>query len=369
VVSNFFYSILFVPLYFCLPKRNWIFYSAFGYADSTKYIFDKAIAEGLECYYILDTKQEKEALIDHPHYERFIVAKTIRCYFVAAYTKVTYLTHGYGNLPYILFFSIVIQLWHGFPIKKILLDSKFDTNKYKSKVVNKIFLFFYKKRIQSYDIIIAPSETCRAIFSSAFSNEKICVLGSPRQAKLLENLKVSGGAHPNKIIFLPTWREKTLEFEQGLKELFSNDFSSFLQQHNLYLDVALHPFNSHLITNLNSSPLNRVRLINSGSDIYSTVVNYNYFIVDYSSLMFDLYVISSNLIFFAPDKFSYEKERELYFNLEEIAGSQICISVAELKERIREIRAGLPCSQARLGDFVQKIEDPIGRIIELGKSI
>ncbi|HHQ2324138.1 TPA: CDP-glycerol glycerophosphotransferase family protein [Providencia rettgeri] len=255
-------------------------------------------------------------------------------------SKSIFLSHGIGLLPISCFLTKRIQLWHGYPIKKILLNSKFDTIKYQSKILNFLYLTFYKIRIKiSYSYLITSNSILGNELSDSFryKKNKVIYYGSPSQEVAENNKRKRDDIH-YKVLYLPTWRDGKDNIVKIIQSISDTLDYNFLKENNIIIDIKLHPYEMDRI-NINNRENNRINFItNDPENMIELYSCYNCLITDYSSACFEFAPLGGNVIFFAPDLFEYTKERGLTLEYKELANNKIAYSLPELKEAIFESR-------------------------------
>lgn len=322
-------SLLILPLFILFrvlsPKRNYYFYAPMELKGNIKYLYD-----------FYSKKGKKTIKINKEEINKLTLLQYIKFLFSIGNSKSIFLSHGIGGLPISCLFSKRVQLWHGYPIKKILLNSKFDTIKYKSKILNNIYLFFYKLRIKiSYSYLVTSDSILGNELADSFKykKNKILYLGSPSQ-EIAENQKKQETLDAHKILYLPTWRDgknNIIDIIQSILNFLDDDF---LEENNIFIDIKLHPYEMKKIKfDLNKS--NRINFItNDISDMINLYTNYDCLITDYSSACFEFSPMGGQVIFFAPDLIEYINERGLTINYGKLARQKEVHSVIELKNAI-----------------------------------
>ncbi|WP_225741001.1 CDP-glycerol glycerophosphotransferase family protein [Pseudoalteromonas nigrifaciens] len=352
-------TVLFFPLSLLKRKNIMLFYSDFDYADSTQFVFEETVKQGHRAYYLSKTGNLDKIPNEFKQY--VLEVTSIKAAFYLSRGKVLFLTHGFGQLPLLFFGLKVIQFWHGVPFKKILLDSEFDTKKFHSNFLNHIYIKLYKKRINLYDYIVSTGERTSQIFSNSFgvSAGRVLNFGSPRHQKMAE-FKIAPRAI-KKVIYLPTWRDDRTVLGNTCEKILSADFQAQLCEENIQLDISFHPFDQVFFSNyFNQNP----NVLKSTFNIYEQFNEYDAFIVDYSSVAFDLSTITDNVLFLLPDIKQYQSERDLYVDISEVAGELCATNQVELLELLREIKNNTNLyNNIKKLKFVEKNDNPIQKII------
>lgn len=245
---------------------------------------------------------------------------------------------------------INVQLWHGFPLKKIGTRTE-------------LFKKLYRKEISEYTHkVISYSEIYSSLFNASFPNdeEKYEICGMPRNDLLFNNninlfSKFFCNIKNKKIIaYLPTYRTWQYDMKPngnrnwnnlfGFEDFNLERFVSFCRENNYFffcklhhmeynkLDLNIYDQYSDVIGFLNEDELEK-----SNIDLYELLSSIDMLITDYSSVYFDLLLRDIPIIFAPVDLESYEKNRG--FNLEPYdfwAPGDKVYSQNELQKAIKE---------------------------------
>ncbi|MGI6010625.1 MAG: CDP-glycerol glycerophosphotransferase family protein [Ruminococcus sp.] len=229
--------------------------------------------------------------------------------------------------------QILIETWHGTPLKKIGLDSTIEGNPQASqRRSHKLYLHDSKM----YDYLVSPSAFCTKVFATAFGldqlNKKNILIetGYPRNDYLLNYTKDDADAIKEElnipkdkkvILYAPTWRDNqhtlgvgnTLDVEQHffkfLDEL-SEDYVVIMRLHYIVANkVDLSAYAGKVFDYSKLDDVNKLYVI---SDILIT---------DYSSVFFDYANLNRPILFYMYDLEEYQTQiREFYIDLTELPG-------------------------------------------------
>lgn len=258
------------------------------------------------------------------------------------------------------FFSVRskrINLWHGFPLKKIGSYQKEHQNK-KKNFKNRLFHRIYFCSIPGYwgkNYLLATSGFSSKILGEAFecSKNEMLISGYPRNYEVnmekpiqyisekekpyLDEIK-KHQADGNAIIgYFPTFRDEreTLLFGTNnpmeLKEILD-----FFEENNIKVAGKFHfagkgdqfkEANNHeVFINLPSD-----------ADVYSFLSEIDILITDYSSIYFDYLLWSKPIIFFPYDLEYYrDQDRGLIFDYEEFTPGPKAFNISDLKGILAE---------------------------------
>lgn len=346
--AYYFYSALFIQK----DKNIWVFGALRGqkYLDNSRYLFEYVHKfTKIQAVWISRDKKLVEKLRELGYKAFSDTSKEGIAYLQKA--KVAVITHRgtkeNGDLPFCHINSKtkIIQLWHGIPLKKVAFDDtifsyKVDETKFSWKLksfIKKTFLPFLDY-VHKPSMIIALSKDTKDIFSQAFRipNEQVVITGYPRNDMLLESkVKLDG---IKKIIYMPTFRGNyNTDFYLFLQYGFDiQKLDNYLSQHNMQLDIKLHPFNKpsqNLLKQLESSK--SISFIDTDS-IYEILDQYSLLLTDYSSIYFDYLLLDRPIIFTPFDKENYlQQDRDFYFDYEEVTPGPKANNWDEVLEYIR----------------------------------
>lgn len=329
------YLIFQLPIYFCSfvirkDTKIWLFGSWSGqlYNDNSKYLFEYMINEKIDIkvYWLTKNKEllkelkesNKPVLYCFSPKGVYIQLRAGACFFTQSHS-LDFLGSAVCRS------NLLVQLWHGMPLKKILNDDEAYNKGRKSKLVfllNKIFPWL----IDKWDIVICPSKQAEKIFRSAFGEDiRIINSGFPRNEgfsktdynadieKVIEN-----------VIYMPTFRGRATTIESNyLIEEYLNDSGfdfdiinnlCFEKKINFY--VKLHPSNElSFDLEKNIAKLSNIFLIKKNFDFYKDSGDFDLLITDYSSAFFDFIITGKPVLHVAFDLQEYITEnRDLYFD-------------------------------------------------------
>lgn len=329
-VSYAFISMILLPicliLRFFSKNNRCFFYSPLGLKGNIKYLHEFYKRKGEECYFIDPKKLNLKGFL--------------KLNIELSRAKVIFLTHGIGKLPLICFLIPRIQLWHGFPLKKILLNSDVDTKKFKNGLFNYIFKVIYRFRIYiSYTYLVTSDSLLghELIDSFGFNKQKVLLLGSPSQERA-EIVKCKKNNSSFRILYLPTWRDGSDRIFDILSEFISEIDDCFCKENRIVMDIKLHPYdmqknkykalnNSECITIINDD-------IEDMIDFYS---NYQCLITDYSSACFEFAPVSNKVIFYVPDFQQYINDRGFTVDINLLFNGREVTNIEQLKMALLEV--------------------------------
>ncbi len=234
-------------------------------------------------------------------------------------SKYVFFTHGLYAGVDIPKNHIVVNLWHGMPLKKIgFLDHNF------------------KGTMQKFTYTIATSPLYQEVLSKAFQipKEKVFITGQPRNDLLLNSdkkilKKFNIDPCPNRKIFMwmPTYRKSIMKDRRtdgkesdGFPILSLNDLeevNSALKKIGSYMIIKLHPMDSLTLKNFrqytNIQIIKNEDLEKKGVQLYSLLGATDALVTDYSSVFIDYLLTSKPIAFTVKDMEEFSKSRGFIF--------------------------------------------------------
>lgn len=269
---------------------------------------------------------------------RFVKFKSKEYFYLYAKAKY-WLTNC--RLPYELYKKdnqVYIQCWHGTPLKKIGCDITIGSNKKVSLNALKSSYIDESKRL---DFFISPSAFASKCFKSAFKldDKKILELGYPRNDSLIvnasdhyyleairKNLNIPLGKKV--VLYAPTWRDNNVSRSTGKHTLVN-----FLDDSNFVcgLDELVFLYRGHYFTHLEESSSSFID-VSDYDNVNDLMLISDLLITDYSSLLFDFALLNRPIMFFMPDRDTYENEnRGFYLNIDTELPGEIFTNIDDLR--------------------------------------
>lgn len=235
-------------------------------------------------------------------------------------SKHIFYTHGALNGIECLGKQIVVNLWHGMPLKNIgYLDNKTEED------------------VAHFTFTIATSEQFQNVISKVFrvDKSKVLITGLPRNDKMnkfrniLNKLGIDGKRYNKKILWMPTFRKSSVGDKRndgiskdGQLPLLSSeelkDFNTYLNDNNILLLVKLHPMDS--LQKSDFCELSNIKIIVNDDfeiieeQLYSIFNEIDALITDYSSVYFDFMILNKPIGFVMDDLGEYNSSRGFVFD-------------------------------------------------------
>lgn len=246
--------------------------------------------------------------------------------------------------------TILLNTWHGTPIKKICGEGHNVKNK----------LGFGSKKGSKIDLMTAQSNYDAEIFERLFNvnRDNILICDLPRNDNLSnytdnECLMIKsklGIKDLNKkvILYAPTYREFSLDTEKNCvlslpinldkwREILEEEYIVLLRAHYEVVELLNIRTDDNFIINATSYPeLNDLMKV---SDLL---------ISDYSSIFFDYSILERPMLCYAYDQQEYEQQRGIYLNINELFKGNLLKTENELLKRILSLRYHDECEKTRI---------------------
>jgi len=273
----------------------------------------------------------------------FIKKNSIRGIYYYIRSKHVFFTHGLYSEKKIPKNHILINLWHGMPLKNV---GKLDG----------------KEEVPKFSYTVATSKKYQIVMEKVFDvpKRKVLITGQPRCDLLFENknslLRIGiQKDNYNKVIFwAPTYRQSIIgdirndvisENILGLPVVSLSELKTLnehLEKLNSFLIIKIHPMD---ILNLYKLPsyshilvLNNEQLLTNQIQLYNLLGECDALLTDYSSIYIDYLLLNKPILFVASDFDEYLDTRGFLFsNMKELMPGPIASNFTELIILLKEI--------------------------------
>ena len=333
-IVNFCKTMIYKTLYNIKPQKDiWIFSSVDNekYNYNSKYLFEYVLhkEKDIHPYFVINDDLLREKLQNKYGKDFFIETKTKLGIKTALSGGVWFTSAGlplYGiNLNKN---RLIINLWHGVPLKKIALmenkSSKFE--KY----------YFHKIFSQNYSYILTTSKNLIPIMKDSFhvKDEIIKVWGQPRNDCLFKevnknvlcNLFKDLLGYNKLILYAPTYRDNEDTRIFPFEDYNKNELEKYLEENKTIIFIRTHISESAKTKKYLGK---RVLLLNENliEDIMEVLSLFDMLITDYSSVHFDFAYMKKPVVYTQFDKedfFAGQIYDEGYFSYENDGFGPVC---------------------------------------------
>ena len=227
---------------------------------------------------------------------------------------------------------IVVNLWHGIPLKKIVLLEEH------AGVLQK--LYFKQIFSNKYSYVLTTSTHLVPVMAKSLGVEEkiVKVWGQPRNdmlfvrqsaSEILESIFENEVGNEKVIqysdkfiLYAPTFREHAPTKLFPFKEFELNELLSFLEENRIFLCIRMHLYDTtgyEWLKKLDGSG-SRIRFLNEdrASDIMEILNVFDLLITDYSSIYIDYLITEKPVLFLPYDREKYLKDRGLNFDYDRV---------------------------------------------------
>lgn len=263
-------------------------------------------------------------------------------------------THGLGDVHrYGQRGAVIVQLWHGAPLKKLHADSPAVTSLGglgRIPGLSGLMRWMYRRGTSSISLFPTGAECFVDSLCSAFTltPRQVRVTGEPRADVLFTGtvaeriaaaravLAPHLGDHPDArvVLYAPTWRDG--EPDPSIPTPAQWELlEQTCERHNLVLLVRPHPLGVGDYTYQSS----RVRLLTSAQQPESMPLLWgvDVLITDYSSMLVDFTATERPFVLLAPDLEHYRATRGLYVDYSWLAGGPWYRNWDQVSERLHQL--------------------------------
>jgi len=359
-------KLLRVPLYIAgrlatlvIPRTRdlWVFGSAAGLSDGGWALYRHAAQRGERAVWL--TGGDREAADARAHGIPAADKHSLRGFWLTARAAVTVVTHGFGDVNrYAATGGVIVQLWHGIPLKRIGVDAAVTTAspvRFGGALVGRALAVLYRGTQGRIRVLPAASELVRGRLESAFglTSARVPVTGEPRvdvlsqgtaerrrEAAVRELGELLGDRHGDlrdapRVLYAPTWRD-------GAADPAAPDAAeiallrALLDETGAVLLIRSHPLGGGDYAAALGA---RVRLLTSDlvTDVTPLLPGMDVLITDYSSLAFDAALVPLPTVFFAPDLDAYARSRGFYGTYRDVAGDDVPTTWGQVAGRVRAL--------------------------------
>lgn len=329
------FSISFISLLIPVKRNLFLYGSWFGtkYGDNARYFFEFVSKNHpeIDSYWI--TKESDIALQLSSNGYNVIQQGSIKALWLHLRAQAVFCNTSHESDLWGLMLNrktLVFNLWHGTPIKKIGFDA-LDSNIDKAKLgvsarrsikslLPKALFSSLKAFVTKKTYYLASSEVVSKVLQSAMGAKQtdIIIEGYPKLDHLINAEKNLASGN---ILYAPTYRG-TYNSENDLLTEFGfepEQVNTWLQQNNKQLVIRLHPANNlpeDIADKLND--FSHIR-VGDSRDLYESLIDYELVITDFSSLYYDCLAINVPVLLAPFGLESYiQNDRPLYFTPEEL---------------------------------------------------
>lgn len=315
-------------------KNRWLFSSAgntaFNY--NSKYLFEYVLKNhsDISPFYVINDEEKRAELNAEYKTDCFINTNTKDGIKTALSCKVWFTSAGLPVYARNLYKNyMIINLWHGIPLKKIALEDK-NLNFLKRLLFNEIFS-------KNYSYVITSSKSLSKIMQRSFNvpPHKIKIWGQPRcdrlfdktdRREVLYRLFSKKFDFKRLILYAPTFRNNESVRFFPFDDFDYERLDNYLKKTKTYIFLRKHIAEKCDISRYLSD---NILDISTLDDICEVLNIFDILVTDYSSIYIDYLKLNRPVVFLPYDKKTYLKKRGFNFNLEEMMPGSVPSSFDE----------------------------------------
>jgi len=263
-------------------------------------------------------------------------------------------THGFGDVNrYGLSGAVIVQLWHGAPLKKLHADSPAVTSLGplgRVPGLPRLMRAAYRRGTRRISLLPTCSGFFAPFLATAFdlTDGQVQVLGEPRGDVLFAGTEaervaasravlaphLDGFTDSRVVLYAPTWRDGDPDPGVPTEQQWLR-IEELCERLDLVLLVRPHPLGVGEYNH--ASP--RVRLLTAEQQPESMPLLWGLdaLITDYSSMLVDFAVTGRPLLLLAPDLESYRASRGLYVDYPWLAGGSWSTDWDDVLDRLEAV--------------------------------
>jgi CDP-glycerol glycerophosphotransferase (TagB/SpsB family) len=318
LIKYAFFYIVSIPLTIVLPrKKNMVILSSDrgeGMTGNAQCLFEKWTNDTqFQAFYLIANKAlcAKYQKI----YPGVLYSFSWRALWYSSRARFFVFTHGRIDIPFCGFRKILLQTFHGIPLKAI---GFYQDKTWKNKIRNRLYKLLDYDRIQYY---LSSSPFVSTIYSVVFRQpiDKFIETGFPRNDMLIRKtpdptfLKAIVGAKSQTkiILYAPTHRPyQSTYFPFVDFERFAPRLIELLEKHDRVLLLRSHRNQMYPIPEIlaQSSRVIDITTTDTVQNIQELILHVDLLLTDYSSIHLDAILADIPCFFLTPDRQQYVQE-------------------------------------------------------------
>ena len=236
---------------------------------------------------------------------------------------------------------IIVNLWHGVPLKKIVLGQKHH-------LLYRLYISLFFSR--NYTWAVTTSRRMVPVMQKSFGirKDQVKVWGQPRNDGLFrkrEAREVLGGIYgelpefSQAVLYAPTHRDGSPVRLFPFEDFQPQELAEFLEQEKILLCVRTHLYETEQ-AELPDSPWLRWLGEEQAEDVMEVLDVFHLLITDYSSIYIDFLLTGRPMMFLPYDKKEYLAGRGMNFPYEKITPGPKPVTFQEFCRQMRELLGG-----------------------------
>ena len=297
----------------------YVFGSWYGekFADNPKYLYLYYLKNGKDAYWFTRNKNVYKEL--KKSNLPVLMAGTKEERYVSKRAKYFFYCCSLDDIDkYYAGGAVMINLWHGVPLKKIMYDDTYNYNTSNKTLYQKMSQWIFANTIKK-NYVVATSKVFAEIYKHAFRVDEshILVNGQPRNDCFFDGSLIrkqyGDKQYKTQITYMPTMRNMGKDVIDLNKQMDLAAIDKLCREHEALFIIKKHFCHRTETTNLEGLE-NIIDLTTTTIDSQELLYNTDILITDYSSCYIDYMLLDRQIIFYAYDLDHYlAKDREMYF--------------------------------------------------------
>lgn len=304
-------------------ESRWLFSSTnnteFNY--NSKYLFEYVFYNysNIVPFYVINDEEKRARLNERYNTKCFINTNTSKGIKKALSCKVWFTSAGLPVYARGLHkHYIIVNLWHGIPLKKIALEDK-NLSPIKRMLFNEMFS-------KNYSYVVTSSVSLVEIMQKSFNvpKDKIKIWGQPRCDRLFDKNDKKEVLHrlfdrdfdfKRLVLYAPTFRDNEAVRFFPFDDLDMDRLNAYLKNTGTYIFLRKHIAEKADIKPYLSDNILDISML---GDICEVLNIFDVLITDYSSIYIDYLKLNRPIIFLPYDKNTYLNDRGFNFDMNEM---------------------------------------------------
>lgn len=320
----------------------YVFGSWYGekFADNPKYLYLYYLKNGKDAYWFTRNKNVYKEL--KKSNLPVLMAGTKEERYVSKRAKYFFYCCSLDDIDkYYAGGAVMINLWHGVPLKKIMYDDTYNYNTSNKTLYQKMSQWIFANTIKK-NYVVATSKVFAEIYKHAFRVDEshILVNGQPRNDCFFDGSLIrkqyGDKQYKTQITYMPTMRNMGKDVIDLNKQMDLAAIDKLCREHEALFIIKKHFCHRTETTNLEGLE-NIIDLTTTTIDSQELLYNTDILITDYSSCYIDYMLLDRQIIFYAYDLDHYlAKDREMYFQYEDVTPGVKATTFEQLYEQIEK---------------------------------
>jgi CDP-glycerol glycerophosphotransferase len=334
--------------------RQWVFGSAFGVSDGALALLRELRQADPQTRVTWIAGSEAEADQARAEGVTAVLKNDPRAEHATLRAGVVVITHGFGDVArYACAGAVIVQLWHGTPLKRLHLDSPAALGLPgvgSAELTRRAVARLYARGTGRISVVPVSSPAAQARLCSALAlpPERVPVLGEPRadvlfrgsqterRAAALETLEARVGPLNGRrlVLHAATWRDGRGDPTIPSRTEWQ-DIEAWCSRTGSVFVVRPHPLARGRYDHVTDA----VRVLDPAGhpDLNSILSAIDILITDYSSVLVDFATTGRPTVFLADDVEQYSTSRGLYVEVDELTNGRVQRTWAEALTRLDQL--------------------------------